>query len=128
MARIRVLIADDNREFAAAVAQLIAEEFVVVSVVADGEAAIAEVTRLDPDVALLDITMPVLNGLEVARRLRASGFLGKIIFLTVHQDDDYVLAAHAAGANGFVAKSRLASDLVSTLKEVLAGGPYLSHV
>jgi DNA-binding NarL/FixJ family response regulator len=70
--------------------------------------------------------MPVLNGIEAARRLRAVGARAKIVFLTVHQDPEYVHAALAAGAHGYVAKCQLATDLLLALREVLAGRSFIS--
>ena len=72
-----------------------------------GPALVEEATRRGPDLIVLDITMPELNGIAAARRIRAAGFAGKMVFLTIHADADYVRAALAAGAQGFVAKSLL---------------------
>lgn len=75
---------------------------------------------------VLDISMPVLNGIEAARQLKAAGAWAKVVFLTVHRDLDYVLAALAAGAQGYVVKSRPASDLLLALREALAGRSFVS--
>ena len=125
MARLRVLLADDHPEFLAIVAKLLESEFDVVKTVGDGQAVIDEATRIEPDVLVLDITMPILNGLEAARQLHVAGFKGKIVFLSVHGDADYVRAALAAGADGYVIKSRLASDLPTALNEVIAGRQFI---
>jgi DNA-binding NarL/FixJ family response regulator len=82
---------------------------------------------LKPDLIVLDISMPVLNGLETARRLRALGSLAEIVFLTVYADLDYVHTAFKAGALGYVLKSELASELLPCLREALAGRPYVSR-
>ena len=119
--RPRVLLADDHADFLAVVARLLEAEYEVVKTVSDGQAAFDAALQLNPDVLLLDISMPVLNGIAAAKRLKAAGFLGKIVFVTVHADADYVQAARAAGAHGHVVKSRLALDLLSTLRHVLAG-------
>ena len=76
---------------------------------------------------VLDISMPVLNGIEAARRLKAAGFRAKIVVLTVHEDEDYLRAALAAGADGYVVKSRLARDLPLALREALAGRTFVSR-
>jgi DNA-binding NarL/FixJ family response regulator len=123
---IRVLLADDQEDFLALVARLLEPEFEVVKTVGDGQAAIDEAARLDPDVVVLDISMPVLNGIEAARRLRAAGSKAKVVFLTVQRDLDYVRAALAAGARGYVVKCRLASDLLVALREALAGRLFVS--
>jgi CheY-like chemotaxis protein len=126
LSRIRVLLADDHDEFLTVAGQLLAPEYEVVKTVSDGQAVVEEASTLDPDLIVLDITMPVLNGIAAAGRLREAGFTGKMVFLTVHADADYVRAAVAAGAQGFVVKSRLASDLLPALREVLAGRTYVS--
>ena len=126
MRRARVLLADDHEEFLAVEARLLEPEFEVVTTARDGRAALEEAARLGPDVLILDISMPVLDGLETARQLRAAGSRAKIVFLTVHGDPDYVRAGLAAGASGYVVKSRLASDLVPALRAALAGRSFVS--
>jgi DNA-binding NarL/FixJ family response regulator len=124
--RPRVLLAEDHHDFLTVTTRLLEPEFEVIKTVGDGQAAVDEASRLAPDILVLDITMPVLNGITAARRLRAAGFTGKIVFLTVHGDADYVRAARAAGAQGHVVKSRLASDLLCALRDVLAGKSFFS--
>ena len=85
-----------------------------------------EAARLEPDVIVTDISMPVLNGIEAARKLKARGSRAKIVFLTVHADQDYVRAALGAGAVGYVLKSDLASDLLPCLREAEAASPFVS--
>ena len=92
--------------------QLLEPEFEVVTTVRDGRAALEEAARLDPDMLILDISMSGMDGIEAARHLRAAGSRAKIVFLTVHGDPDFVRAGLAAGATGYVVKSRLASDLL----------------
>ena len=123
----RVLLADDHPQFLAIVARLLEPDFEIVKTVNDGQSAIDEALKLQPDVLVLDITMPVLNGIAAARRLKLTDFTGKIIFLTQHADADYVGAARAAGAQGFVDKGQLASDLLRALREVLAGKSFVSR-
>lgn len=98
----------------------------MVKTVGDGQAALDEATRFEPDVVVLDIAMPLLNGIEAARRLRAAGCTAKVVFLTVHQDSDYVRAALAAGGLGYVVKCRLASELLLAVREALAGRSFVS--
>ena len=81
----------------------------------------AAARAFDPDLLLIDISMPVLNGIEAVRRIRSAGLRAKVVFLTMHDDVDYVQAAVAAGADGYVVKSRLALDLRMALAAVLAG-------
>ncbi len=126
MGRIRVLLADDHADFLAVVTRLLEAEYEVVKTIGDGESLLNEMAELQPDVVVLDISMPGLNGLEAARRLKAAGGVAIIVFLTVHTDPDYVQAALSTGALGYVVKSRLASDLLPALKEALAGRSYIS--
>ena len=123
---MRVLLADDHDEFLAVAARLLEPDYDVVAKVSDGQAAIDEATRLAPDVLVLDISMPVLGGMEAARQLRSAGAQAKIVFLTVHEDPEFVRSARQAGAEGYVVKSRLVSDLPLALSEVLAGRTYVS--
>ena len=126
MSRIRVLLADDLEVFVRVVARLLESEFEVVKTVRDGQALVDEATRLDPDVLIVDISMPVLNGIEAVQQLHSAGSRAKIVFLTVHEDAHYVRAALAAGGRGYVLKSRLGIDLLPAIKEVLAGQIFIS--
>ena len=126
MNRARLLLADDHEEFLAVEARLLEPEFEVVATARDGQTALEEAARLGPDVLILDLAMPVLDGLETTRRLRAAGSGMKIVLLTVHVDPDYARAGLAAGASGYVAKSRLASDLVPALRATLDGRSFVS--
>jgi len=120
------LLADDHDDFLSVAARLLEPEFDVVATVSDGQAAIDEAGRLAPDVVVLDISMPVLSGIEAARHLNSNGAHVKIVFLTVHEDPDYVRSATLAGAVGYVLKSRLVSDLPLALREVMAGRSFVS--
>jgi DNA-binding NarL/FixJ family response regulator len=124
--RVRILLADDHADFLAVTTRLLEPEFEVVKTVCDGQATIDEIAKLEPEVLVLDISMPVLNGIAVARQLRASGSKVKIVFVTVHEDADYVRAGLAVGAQGYVVKSRLSTDLPRALKEALAGRFFVS--
>jgi DNA-binding NarL/FixJ family response regulator len=121
-----VLLADDHEDFLEVVVRLLEPHFDVVRVVGDGEAALVEAAKLHPDFLVLDISMPVLSGIEAARQLQAAGSSTKIVFLTVHDDPDYARAALAAGALGYVVKCRLAADLLSALREAVANRPFVS--
>jgi DNA-binding NarL/FixJ family response regulator len=120
------MLADDHKDFLVAAARLLQPEFEVIKTVGDGEALLKEAARLEPDILVLDISMPVLNGIEAARRLRAAGSRAKIVFLTVHRDPDYVRAALAAGAQGYVSKCQLATELLLALREALADRSFVS--
>jgi DNA-binding NarL/FixJ family response regulator len=124
--RLRVLLADDHADFLAIEAQLLEPEFEVIEKVGDGRASLEQAARLQPDILVLDITMPVVNGIEAAQQLRALGSAVKVVFLSVHEDADYVRAAVAAGALGYVVKCRIASDLVPALRAASAGRAFFS--
>ena len=126
MDRARVLLADDHEEFLAMEARLLEQDYDVVKEVNDGRSLLEEAARLEPDLLVLDISMPVLNGIEAAQQLQAAGCGARIVFLTVHDDPDYVRAALAVGALGYVVKCRLASDLLPAMKEALAGRSFVS--
>jgi CheY-like chemotaxis protein len=123
---VRILLADDHADFLAVVVRLLETDYDVVKTVRDGQAVVEEAMRLQPDLIVLDVTMPISNGIAAVRQLREDGFMGQVVFLTVHADADYVRAAFAAGAQGFVVKNRLASDLLPALSEVRAGRTYVS--
>src|ERR1700760_1678253 len=105
MTRTRILLADDNFEFLDFVESLLASEYDIVAKVKEGEALVAAGLRLEPDVIITDISMPVLNGIDAARKLRRLGSRARIVFLTVYLDQDWVSACIEAGGTGFVLKS-----------------------
>ena len=92
----------------------------------NGRDAVTEVRRLDPDVLVIDISMPVLDGLQAVSQLHRKECRTKVVFLTVHEDQDYVDAAMTAGASGYVTKLRITSDLVPAIREALSGHTYIS--
>ena len=122
----RILLADDHKEMRDSVRRCLEEEFKVVVAVADGAALLEAATQLDPDICLLDISMPKLNGIEVANQLKQRGSRAKVIFLTIHEDMDFAQAALKTGASGYVIKRRMASDLLRAVKEALAGRIFIS--
>ena len=107
-------------------ADALAGECLVVGSVGDGRELLAEAERLDPDVIVLDITMPRLDGIEAARLLQRSQRPARLVFLTVHEDADYARAALDAGGLGYVVKTRLASDLLPAIRAALADRPFIS--
>jgi DNA-binding NarL/FixJ family response regulator len=124
--RLCVLLADDQKEFLFATARLLQPEFEVIDMVGNGQALLEAAVRLQPDILVLDISMPRLNGIEAARQLRAAGSRARIVFLTAYEDPEYVHAAIASGAQGYVVKCRLATDLIPALREVEAGRSFIS--
>src|SRR5262245_40038163 len=122
----RVVLVDDHPAVLRQTMQLISDEFEVVDVLDDGRLLPASVTELDPDLIVLDITLPGLNGIEVASLLKKTGASAKIVFLTGHADADYAREAFGVGAKGYVVKPRLASDLIPALKAALSGQRFVS--
>ncbi len=126
LSKIDVLLADDHRDVLDAVARLLVPEFNVVGTVTDGKALLSAAEQIMPDVVVVDISMPNLNGIDAVRRLMESGSPVQVGFLTVLESSEYVDAALATGALGYVVKPRLATDLSVAIKEVHAGRSYLS--
>ena len=127
MNRARILLADDHEEMRDRVKRYIEEEFELLGAVGNGRELLEAAAKLHPDVCLLDISMPVLNGIETATKLKESGSTAKIVFLTVHEDVDFIQAALQTGASGYVVKRRMASDLCTAIREALSGRIFLSH-
>jgi DNA-binding NarL/FixJ family response regulator len=123
----RILLAEDNPEMSKRVLTLLKSHFDIVGSVADGQQAIDSVFKHSPDILVSDLSMPILNGMEVALHLRDSGYCGKIIFLTVHEDNDYVEAAFSIGVFGYVLKSRLDTDLIPAIQAALQGRKFASQ-
>jgi DNA-binding NarL/FixJ family response regulator len=118
----RILVADDNQAMLETVVSLLAPDFEVVGAVNDGGTALEAAVRLQPEVAVLDISMPVLNGIEAAERIKENGKCPtRIVFLTANSDPEMVEAALATGALGYVFKLRLDFDLIPAIRLALAG-------
>jgi len=126
MQSLRILMADDNPAFLSAVRGLLDKQFITAASLGTGEAVLREVPELDPDVILLDISMGDLDGLEVARRLRDMGCRAKIIMVSIHEGLEFVRAALAAGASGYVFKSRVNSDLIPAIDASCMGKLFVS--
>jgi len=124
--RARILVAEDHELMRNQVVRLLRRDFNVVEAVGNGKALIEAAARLKPDVCVLEISMPHLNGIETVNYLKQSQSSPKVIFLTIHNDADFVGAAFQSGAEGYVFKTRMAADLVKAVKEVLAGRTFLS--
>jgi DNA-binding NarL/FixJ family response regulator len=124
--RPRILIADDHILVADAFKKLLAAEFDVVATVHDGRKLIGIAHKLQPDVILVDIGMPILNGLDAAQRIKRMLPSIKIIYITVNHDPDLIAEAFAKGASGYVCKTSAASELSAAIKAALSGDVYLS--
>jgi DNA-binding NarL/FixJ family response regulator len=116
-----VVIADDHPAMRNAIESVLSSSFDVVAAVANGRQAVEAVHRLDPDVVVLDISMPVLDGFGAARELTGGGTRAKLLFLSVHDSDKNVADAVQVGVHGYVAKPRLATDLEDAITHVLRG-------
>jgi two-component system, NarL family, response regulator NreC len=124
---IRVVLADDHVLVRQSLKSLLEREgFQVVGEASDGQEAIRMVESLHPDIAVMDISMPTLNGIDAARELGRTSPKTKSILLTQHDEDQYVSEALEAGVKGYVLKSQVASDLVQAIKQVSRGQAYLS--
>lgn len=125
---IRVLLADDHVLVREGLRALLAKEadIQVVAEAGDGREAIRVARETRPDVAAMDLSMPLLNGVEAARQMAAWDRPPGVILLTVHAEDRYVLEAIRAGVRGYVLKKQAAADLVRAIREVSGGGVYLS--
>ena len=126
MRRARIVLADDHREMRNLVTHILGQEFEIVQAVENGPALLEAAAKYKPDLCLVDISMPIINGIEVAILLKKSEAKAKIIILTVHEDQDFVKAAFDAGASGYVVKSRMATDLRRAARAVLAGNTFIS--
>jgi len=126
VATIRVVLADDNEALLTELSAMLAEEFEIVGTAEDGEEAISAVQRSDPDVLVLDISMPKLNGIQVATRLHDSGCRTKIVFLTIHEQPNYLSAAFSTGGSAYVTKRHMGSDLAPAVRAVFEGQTYVS--
>jgi len=128
VAKASILLADDNSAILNHVINLLSQtsRYEVVGALSSGAAVLREFKRLSPDVIVLDISMDLLSGIDVAQHLREYGCHSKIVFLTVHEDPDYINAAIGAGGSAYVVKSRLSTDLLPALNAVLSHKMFVS--
>ena len=124
--RPRLLLADDNEMILAKVGEILSRDFDVVALARTGEEAILAALRLKPDVLVLDIVMPELDGIHAARALRAMGCESRIVFLSVIENLQVIQAALATTANGFVFMCRILPDLPQAIRDVLSGKSFVS--
>ena len=126
MKRPRVLLADDHALVLDGLRKILEPECEVVGAVEDGRSLLAAAKQLQPDIILLDISMPLLNGVEAARRLRVTVPGAKVIFVTMHADATYVAGAFRAGASGYVLKRCASLELLKAINQVLSGREYIT--
>lgn len=124
---IQVLLADDHQIIRQSLKALLEKEgFKIVGEASNGQEAVRIAESLHPDIAVLDISMAVLNGIGAAKEIQKVSPQTKVIFLTVHDEDPYLLDALRAGAKGYVFKTHAADKLVQAIREASRGGVYLS--
>jgi DNA-binding NarL/FixJ family response regulator len=126
MNRPRLLLADDHTMFSQGLQSLLEDEFDLVGAVADGHALVEAARRLNPDVIIVDISMPVMNGLDAVRQLQKQGVTAKVIFLTMHADDRLLAEAFKCGGSGYVLKQSAGEELIAGIRQVLAGNKYVT--
>lgn len=126
MSKVRILIADDHPGIPELVEEILGPTYEVIGNVRNGKTLVETAIRLEPDLIITDISMPVLNGIEAAKQLKQSGSRAKIVFLTVHSDPTFIDVCMDAGASGYVVKNRRDTDLLPAIREVLAGRIFLS--
>jgi DNA-binding NarL/FixJ family response regulator len=122
----RVLLADDHTLLLGAYEKLLAGECEIVGQVSDGRALVAAAEKLQPDIIVLDISMPLLNGLEAGRQIKQKLRHVKLVFLTMNEDADLAAEAFRAGASGYLLKRSAASELVTAIREVTKGRSYVT--
>jgi DNA-binding NarL/FixJ family response regulator len=125
---MRVFLADDHKILRESLVILLQQEkdIIVIGEAANGHDALEDIIRLQPDIAILDISLPQLNGLEVAARLRKEIPEIKIVILTMHKNEDFVARAYQLEVNGYVLKENALEELLKSIRVVQAGGTYLS--
>jgi DNA-binding NarL/FixJ family response regulator len=121
-----VLLVDDNEATLARASVVLSAGCVVVGTVSDGYAALDAAAALNPEVVVLDISMPGMHGFELAKRLRAAGSTAQLVFLTMHDEEEFFTAAQDVGAMGYVVKTHLMCDLVMAVREARAGRTFRS--
>ena len=124
--RLKVLLADDHLEILERTKALLGSGYQVVAAMEDGLKALDAAKKLNPDLIVLDIEMPQMDGIRVAKQMRQLGLRAKILFLTAYDDQDYLAAARLYG-DGFVLKSHMASDLLNAIEAAFSGHFFASH-
>jgi DNA-binding NarL/FixJ family response regulator len=122
----RVLLADDHALLVGAFEKLLSGEFEVIGQVNDGRALVAAAAKLMPDVIVLDISMPLLNGLEAGRQIKQTNRNVKLIYVTMNEDPDIAAEAFRAGASGYILKRSAVSELSTAIREVMLGRSYIT--
>lgn len=127
MNKPRILIGDDHALIIEGLRSILGSEFDVIGVCANGRDLIAQTEQLQPDAVLVDVSMPVLNGIEAARRIKTIAPNVKIIFVTQRADSEYVQTAFRIGASAYILKQSVAGEVIAALREALAGRYYVTR-
>ncbi|MBT8371718.1 MAG: response regulator transcription factor, partial [Deltaproteobacteria bacterium] len=126
MQKIRVLLADDHTIVLEGLKKILEPAFELVGTVDNGRDLVDETLKLRPDVIVVDISMPLLNGIEAVRRIKTELNRVKVIFLTMHPDVSYASMAFNIGASGYVLKNSASRELHTAINEVMKGGTYVT--
>ena len=126
MSRIQLLLADDHTMFVQGLKSLLGDEFDLLGTASNGKELVELATRLHPEVILVDISMPVLNGFDAVRKLKENGSEAKVIFLTMHDDAALLAEAFRCGASGYILKHSAGEELANAIREVAQGNKYIS--
>ena len=126
MKRARILLADDHALMLDGFSNLLQSKYTIVGTAEDGKALVEAAIRLNPDLIILDITMPILNGIDAAREIRKHLPDVKLLFVTMHSSPTYLHAALEAGASGYAVKSSGRSEILAAVESVLGGSRYIT--
>lgn len=126
MRKTRVLLADDHQIVLEGLKNLLEQDFELVGMVMDGKALVNKALKLLPDVIVVDISMPLLNGIEAVRQIRSTDERIKVVFLTMHPDVTYAAMAFDAGASGYVLKNSASRELITAINEAMRGRTYVT--
>ena len=126
MALARILVVDDHEELRNKIVHLLDQQFDVLGAMGDGPSFLKALARLKPDLCVLDISMPDMNGIDVAQQIKQTDSQIKIVFVTVHDDLDFRAAALSTGAEGYVTKAKMGGELLLAVRKVLAGGRFFA--
>jgi len=128
MKRTRVLLADDHKIILNGLRSLLESEFELVGKVEDGRALVSAAEKLRPDVIVVDISLPLLNGIEAVRHIKKVDPQVKVVFLTMHPDVTYAIRAFEVGASGYVLKHSASSELITAIHEAIRGRTYITPI
>ena len=126
MSKLRILLADDHQFITEGLKSLLEPNHEVVAVVGDGKALVKKAAELEPDILVVDISMPLLNGIDAVRQIKKEGSRAKVIFLTMHPDVTYATRALEAGGLGFVLKHSAPAELLEAIKKANLGKKFIS--